>query len=427
LADQPTESESDREVSRRDVLKIGVFTAAGAAVGGALGFFGGSGSRQQEIDSLKARLAAITRIVNLPPLSQSISMFNWSLYTNYALLDNFEQKFQVAMTYDETAETQDDFRTKLKLGNPDEFDLMVVTDYAVKEAIDLGLLERLNHDYIPNIDLVDTGFPTPWDPNHDYSLPYLWGTTGIGWNTNLVSFPQGQTTVNTWDQLFDTSAQSFLRLNQGRVTLQADRDEAIAAASIYLGRDVNDLSPAALTEIEATLIATKPYLAQFADATTYYAGLADDTFHVSHAWSGDVLFVREATPKPEITYTIPNEGAHIWADNYVIPKNAPNKDTAMVFINFMWEAANAAVLAMFRNYMIANRLALQGGPKSQAAFAASEEPPGMILPYVWGLPDINPLVADPPDPRAALMETLRPRTESENTALAALWDRVQTA
>jgi len=232
LADQPTESESDREVSRRDVLKIGVFTAAGAAVGGALGFFGGSGSRQQEIDSLKARLAAITRIVNLPPLSQSISMFNWSLYTNYALLDNFEQKFQVSMTYDETAETQDDFRTKLKLGNPDEFDLMVVTDYAVKEAIDLGLLERLNHDYIPNIDLVDTGFPTPWDPNHDYSLPYLWGTTGIGWNTNLVSFPQGQTTVNTWDQLFDTSAQSFLRLNQGRVTLQADRDEAIAAASI---------------------------------------------------------------------------------------------------------------------------------------------------------------------------------------------------
>ena len=427
MADQPAESESDQDVSRRDVLKIGVFTAAGAAVGGALGFFGGSGSRQQEIDSLKARLAAITRIVNLPPLSQSISMFNWSLYTNYALLDNFEQKFQVAMTYDETAETQDDFRTKLKLGNPDEFDIMVVTDYAVKEAIDLGLLERLNHDYIPNIELVDDGFPTPWDPNHDYSLPYLWGTTGIGWNTNRVTFPQGQSTINTWDQLFDPSPNSFLRLNSGRVTLQADRDEALAAAAIYVGRDINDLSSAALSEVETALIAAKPYLAQFADATTYYDGLLNDSFYASHAWSGDVLFVREGGPKPEITYTIPVEGAHIWADNYVIPKNAPHKDTAMVFINFMWEAANAAVLAMFRNYMIANRLALQGGPKSQAAFAASEEPFGMILPHVWGLPDINPLVADPPDPRASLMKTLRPRTEAENTALAALWDRVQTA
>jgi len=417
-------------MNRRDALKIGVFTAAGAAVGGALGFFGGSGSRQQEINSLNARLAAITRIVNLPPLSQSISMFNWSLYTNYGLLDNFESKFKVAMTYDETAETQDDFRTKLKLGNPDGFDLMVVTGYAVKEAIDLGLLEKLNHDYIPNIDLLDSAYATPWDPANDYSLPYLWGTTGIGWNPTLATFPSGETSIHSFNQLFDTTPGSFLRLNAGRVTLQADRDEALGAASIYNGRSINDLSPAALSEIESTLIAAKPYLSEFADATRYFDGLSTGEFVASHAWSGDVLFVRE-TANPDVTYTIPDEGAVIWTDNYVIPKNAPHKDTAMVFINYMWEAANAAVLAMFRNYMIANKLALQGGTKSQAAWTSDQEPFGMILPHVWGVPDINPLATSlfgqPPDPRAAKLQITEARTEQQNVDLASLWERVQAA
>ena len=411
-------------MSRRDVLKIGAFTAAGAAVGGALGFFGGSGSRQQEIDSLNARLRAITKIYNLPELARSISMYNWTLYTNYALLDSFESRLGIQMVYDESAETEDAFRTKLKAGNPDGFDIMVVTDYAVQEAIGLGLLEKLNHDYIPNIDQLDANFQTTWDPAHEYSLPYLWGTTGVGWNTTLANFPSGQTTLNSWDQMFDTSPQSFLRLNSGKVTIQADRDEAITATAIYLGKDVNDLSQATLDQIEATLKAVKPYLNQFADATTYYAGLSDDTFVASHAWSGDVLFVRETVPKPEVTYTVPQEGAHLWTDNYVIPKNAPHKDTAMVFINYMWEASNAAVLAMFRNYMIANKLTINGGPKSQDAYNASGEPYGMVLPHVLTLPDFNPLL-DPA--KAPLMQKLRARTEAENNALQAVWDRVQAA
>jgi spermidine/putrescine-binding protein len=432
VAGKSEEQESDEGVSRRDALKIGVFTAAGAAVGGTLGFFGGSGSRQQTIDSLNARLAAITRIVNLPPLSESISMFNWSLYTNYALLDSFEQKFKVSMSYDETAETQDDFRTKLRLNNPDGFDLMVVTGYAVQEAIAADLLEPLNHDYIPNIELLDSAYPTPWDPNREYSLPYLWGTTGIGWNSRpgVAQFPAGETAIHSFDQIFDVTPGSFLRLNAGKVTVQADRDEALAAAAIYNGRSINDLSPSTLQEIEDTLIAAKPYLAQFADATQYFDGLSNEDFVASHAWSGDVLFVRE-TANSDVTYTIPDEGAVIWTDNYVIPKNAPHKDTAMVFINHMWEASNAAVLAMFRNYMIANKTALQGGPKSQAAYASDGEPFGMILPHVWGLSDINPLAAplfgNPPDPRASLMQVTQARTEAQNQELAALWERVQAA
>lgn len=433
MADESRDEDSEEGMGRRDVLKIGVFTAAGAAVGGTLGFFGGRVSQQQEIDTLRAQVANFTRVLKLPtPLATQISMYNWTLYTNYALLDGFQDKFKIEMTYDETAETQDDFRQKLRLNNPDGFDLMVVTGYAVEEAIAAGLLEPLNHDYIPNIDQLDSAYPTPWDPNHQYSLPYLWGTTGIGWNTRpgVCAFPPGESAVHSFDQLFDTSAGSFLQLNTGRVTIQADRDEALAAAAIYNGRGINDLSPTALQEVEDTLIAAKPHLAQFADATQYYDGLSDESFVASHAWSGDVLFVRE-TANSDVTYTIPDEGAVIWTDNYVIPKNAPHKDTAMVFINYMWEAANAAVLAMFRNYMIANKTALQGGPKSQAAWTSDEEPFGMILPHVWGLPDINPLAAplfgNPVDPRASLMQVTEARTESENNTLAALWERVQAA
>jgi spermidine/putrescine-binding protein len=414
-------------VSRRDVLKIGVFTAAGAAVGGALGFVGGSASRQQDVDSLTARLRALEREFNLPALAPQISMYNWTVYTNYALLDAFEKKWGIQMNYVDTAEEEQNFRDQLKAGNPNRFDIMVVTDYAVQEAIELDLLEPLNKDYIPNIDNLDETFPTPWDPNHDYSLPYLWGTTGIGWNTTLCQFPSGQSTVNSWNQLFDTGPNSFLDLNQDHVTIQADRDEALAAAATYLGRSINDLSQAALDEIETTLKAVKGYLASsapFADATTYLDGLSSDPplFWASHAWSGDVLFVREAYGVSDVTYTVPDEGGHLWTDNYVIPKNAPNRDTALVFINFMWEAANAAVLAMFRNYMVPNKLTLSGGQHSQDAFNAYEEPIGMILPHVLTLPDFNPLT-DPA--RAPLMQTFRPRTEAENNAVSALWDRVQ--
>lgn len=420
-----TPDEGPEEVSRRDALKIGIFTAGGLAVGGALGWLGGTGSRQGEVDSLNRRLAAITSIYNLPELSANIAMLNWSLYTNYALLDEFERKFGVVVAYDETAETQDSFRDVLRTGNQAGFDILVMTDYAVQEAIQLNQLERLNHDYIPNIDLLDNTFPTPWDAAHEYSLPYLWGTTGIGWNETLLG-TDGP--MNTWAKLFDASPGSVLRAHSGTFTVQGDRDEAVAAAAIYLGRDVNDLSPAALSEIEALLISVKPYLADFADATTYYDGLSTDQFHASHAWSGDVLFVRETVPKPEVTYTVPNEGAHLWTDNYVIPRNAPHRDTAMAFINYMWEASNQAVLAMFRNYMIANRMALNGGPKSQAAYNASGEPFGMILPHVLTLPDINPLTdtTDNPD-RGPLMQQLRARTVAENEALNTLWQNVMSA
>jgi spermidine/putrescine-binding protein len=428
------EEQEERRFSRRDVVKIGVFTAAGAAVGGALGFLGGSGSRQQEIDTLTARVRDYERVLNLPPLSPSISMYNWSLYTNYALLDEFESKFKVQMTYDDSAQTQEDFRSRLQLGNPDGFDIMIVTGYAVEEAIGLGLLERLNHDYIPNIEQLDPSYQTPWDPNHEYSLPYLWGTTGLGWNTLLTQFPAGQTTLNSWDQIFNTSPGGFLDLNRGRVTIQADRDEALAATAIWLqsqgvGTGVNDLSQSTLDAVKQALIDVKPMLAQFADAERYWGGLSGDPpdFYVSHAWSGDVLFIRESTPKPEIMYTIPDEGALLWTDNYVIPKNAPNKDTAMAFINYMWEASNTAILAMFRNYGIAQKTALYGGPKSQEQYNINEEPPGMILPYVWGLPDYNILVSTPPDPRAAKLPSLRARTPEENSRLAAIWDEIQAA
>ncbi len=425
MPDEPVErDEEEPGISRRKVLKIGAAAAGGVALGGAAGFFGGAASRDPDIASLNQRLAAITKVLNLPPLASSIAMYNWSFYTNFALLDTFEKRFGVTLQYDDTAETEDNFRTALKTGNPGKFDIMVVTDYAVKEAIDLGHLAKLNHDYIPNIDLLDQNFPTSWDPNHEYSLPYLWGTTGVGWNTTAATFPAPETKLHSWNQIFDTAAGSFLRRNFRKVTIQADRDEALAATAIHLGKDINDLSPATLQEVENKLKAVKPYLAQFADATTYGAGLADDSFVASHAWSGDVLFVREATPKPEITYTVPDEGVHLWTDNYVIPKNAPNRDTAMVFINFMWEAANAAVLAMFRNYMIANKLSVYGGPRSQAKYKSDLEPFGMILPHVLTLPDYNPFL----DPATApKVFRTRARTEAENTTLQALWERVQAA
>lgn len=423
MAEESKQSTDEEEtgISRRDVMKIGVFTAAGAAVGGALGFFGGSGSRQQEIDSLNGRLQAISRIVNLPPLSQTVSMLNWSLYTNYALLDGFVDEFKVQMDYSESAETEDDFRAQLKADNPIGYDIMIVTGYAVQEAIQAGKLQKLNKDYIPNVRNIDPSFNTWYDPAHDYALPYLWGTTGIGWNQNLVQFPTGQTTVNSWAQIFDDSAGSFLKRNSGKVTVIGDRDEALTAAAIYLGHDVNDLSDATLQDLKNLLIGIKPDLAMFADATQYYDGLGNNQFAASHAWSGDVLFIRADFAKPEITYTIPNEGANLWTDNYVIPVNAPHKDTAEVFINYMWEASNAAVLAMFRNYMIANKLSLHGGALDTDRGGSA----GMIIPYVLSLPDIDPLTSRP-DLEGKLV-SLRARTEAENLKLNQIWDEIQAA
>lgn len=401
-------------------MKIGVFTAAGAAVGGALGFWGGGVSRQQDIDSLNARLKAITDITNLPTLSSSISMLNWSQYTNYALLDGFVEKFKVQMDYSEAAQTEDDFRAQLKLDNPNRYDIMVVTGYAVEEAIQAGKLLRLSKEYIPNLDLLDSAFDHSWDPNNDYSVPYLWGTTGIGWNQSLAAFPSGQTAVHSWADIFDTTPGGFLDLNQGKVTVIADRDEAVTAAQIYLGIDVNDLSASALDQVKNLLLEVKPYLNTFADADAYYTGLGAGDFVASHAWSGDVLFIREGPPRmPELTYTIPDEGVNLWTDNYVIPINAPNPETASVFINYMWEAANAAVLAMFRNYMIANRLSLRGGAMDTSTGGNA----GMIIPYTLGQPDIDP-IASRPDLAGKLFHT-RARTEEENTNLNIIWNQIQ--
>ncbi len=350
---------------RRDVLKIAVTGIAGLLIGGAGAFF----ARQQEVDRLKkevedlAKQAGIptktvtetrtltTTVLGKPQLEKNLNIYNWTFYVNRNLVDWWAKENEVSLVYD-YFESIDEVLAKLETG-ASGYDIAVVSDAEVKEVADLGLIEEIDLKKIPNFKYVPDEFKNPpYDPGNRFSVIYSYGTTGLGWNSNRVEPP-----VTAWADVFEPDR--HLGKYKGKITMHSDTDETFAATLIYLGKDPNSTKDEDLREAIEVLIKQKPYLAGYATTEEYMEGLETERFLISHAWNGDIAGVVYASDERQVTvsksldyivYTVPEEGALAWYDNFVIPKGAQNKEAAHAFINFMLDPRVAAINSITIKY-----------------------------------------------------------------------------
>lgn len=302
---------------------------------------GGDAARPAVVDAYGLR-------TETQALGRELHLFIWPDYLDPALAEEFERAYGVEVTTD-YYDTNEAMIAKLQAGGTGQYDLVVASDYAVEVLRETGLLQPLDHAAIPNLAHLAGRFrDAPFDPGNAYSVAYQWGTSGLGVRWDLVA----DTTriVPSWDLVFDSAAAV------GPFTMLVDSRETIAAALLYLGLSPNTTDAAELAAAERLLLAQRGRLLTYSPSATGRDLLASGDAVVAHNYSGDVL--QAAAEVPGIRYLIPREGAVIWTDNLAVPRGAPDRRLAELFINFILDPEVGARLSEFTRYATPNDASL---------------------------------------------------------------------
>jgi len=280
------------------------------------------------------------------PPAATLNLYIWSEYIDPEIITAFE-KLTNSQVIVSLYESNEDMLAKLQGGGVSQYDLVVPTDYIVPTLIELNLLQPLQKDLLTNLpNLSSTFVNLAFDPENQYTVPYQWGTTGIGYHRGRVAADIPQ----SWGLIFDPA------LQQGPFVLIDDQRPMISAAAVYLGLDPNTTNPDDLTQIQELLLQTKRRSAGFIGGVGGKNQLLAGTANVAIAYSGDVL--RAMEEDENIAYIIPDEGANIWMDSLAIPAQAPNVALAHQFINYILDAEVGAQLSNYNRYATPNEASL---------------------------------------------------------------------
>ena len=252
--------------------------------------------------------------------------FTWSDYVGPNLIEEFERQTGAKVIVD-TFGSNEELLAKLQSGATG-YDVAVPSDFMVSIMMKLGLLADLNLASIPNADLLlDRLQRLPFDPDHRYSIPYLWGTVGIGYDSSVISTPP-----DSWEILWDPRY-------KGRISMLNDQREVFGMALRSLGASINSRDPAVIEQAKRKLLQQKPLVKAYT-SENYDQLLASGEVLLAHGWGGAVA--RAAIQRPSIKYVIPKEGGTIWSDCLVVLQSSRHKELAMRFVNYLLDPQVAA-------------------------------------------------------------------------------------
>lgn len=289
-----------------------------------------------------------------------LNLYCWADYMAPETIPNFEKMYGVKVVYD-TFASNEALLAKLQAG-ASNYDIIVPSGYMVKLLIKLGILDEIDPARLQGLSNIMDRFRSPsYDPELKHSVPYTWGTTGIGYNTAAFgSLPMRE---NRWEVEYnlglgaipaDWSVLWDSRF-AGRITLLEDARETIGMALKRFGGSYNTTEEHKIGEAVWYLKQQKPLTMCYTSDQVIVQLAAGDSW-LAHGYSGDVL--QAAAQNKDVKYILPIGGASIWTDNFCIPKNAPHKDNAYRWINYMLDPKVAAMTANFTKYATPNFMAL---------------------------------------------------------------------
>ena len=284
---------------------------------------------------------------------KNVNVYNWSDYIAEDTNSSFEKKTGIKVTYD-VFDSNEVLETKL-LAGASGYDVVVPTLNFLGRQIQAGVFLPLDKSKIPNYANLDTEAMKrleSQDPGNKYAIPYMWGTTGIGYNVDKVKAAFGSTDITqSLDLVF--KPENISKLKSCGVTLLDTPSELIPIALNYLGEDPNSTDPAVIDKAAVLLKSIRPYVSNF-HSSQYIDALANGDICLVVGWSGDIIQARdraeEAGNGVHIAYSIPKEGAPLWFDMLSIPKDAKNLDSAYAFINYLLDPQVMANNSNFISY-----------------------------------------------------------------------------
>lgn len=290
-----------------------------------------------------------------------LNVYNWSFYIAEEevpgleqftpTIEKFEEEFGVSVTYD-LFESQEEMLAKVQAG-ASGYDVVVVTNYYVPNVVQLDLVQPLKKEWLPNLQNLMPRFLNPfYDPDNKYSVAYLWGTTGYGYNTK---FTKEDPRTGSWGLLMEGKEYA------GKITMMDSIHDVINAGLKYLGFSLNTDKKEELLAARDILLRQKPLLRAYISGPVRELLIAEEVW-ISHLWTGDVLYVQENNPAVE--YALPTEGSDIWVDNMTVLKDAPHPAAAHLWINYILRPQVMAGIATYVKYPSPNQASLDFIPEA---------------------------------------------------------------
>ncbi len=263
--------------------------------------------------------------------AETLRVLNWDDYIDPEILTAFEKKYKVKVEYS----TFDDIEGMADqlFASDSNFDVIFPTSYLVSRMAEKDFLEPLDKKslkHFSDINPVISKALYQGNSGDIYSFPYMWGTTGIGYNAKKLQQMGIDTSKISWSLLFDPK--TLEKTSKCGIGILNDRDEILGAALIYKGYSLNSADPENLKVAGQTLVDSMPKV-RYRNSGQYKKDLINNDICVAVGYSGDIL--QSTEDNPDIQYAIPSEGANMWIDTIAIPKNSQNKSLAYKFINFI--------------------------------------------------------------------------------------------
>lgn len=292
--------------------------------------------------------------------SNVVNVYNWDTYIGENTLEQFQEATGITVRYDLYA-SADELFGKLREGNPG-YDVVFPSNEYLQRMIEAGMLEPLDHSLIPNKKNLDPLFADPrFDPGRKHSMPYFWGTIGLGHRRSVAE-------VQGWADIFASDRY------KGRIAL-LNHSDIVRCALKYLGYSLNTAEPAQIEEAANVLIKAKPNFKAFTPDTGQDLLLSGEV-DVVMEWSGDILQVM--AEDEDLAYVVPQEGTIRWEDDMCIPKGAPNLANAHAFINFILDAKVHGEIASEVKYALPNAAAMEFIPAEDRENPAIYPPPEVL-------------------------------------------------
>ena len=304
-----------------------------------------------------AMLAAMTTVT----FAGEVRLYSWESYFGAATIKGFETESNNTVTYD-VFDSNDTVETKILAGNSGYDVVTPNLSPHLARQIPLKAWGDLDKALLPNLGNIDPELMAKVaeaDVDGFHAVPWVWGTTGVGHNVDKINAIMPDAPVDSWKMVFDPDVSA--KFKDCGISLLDDAEQVLGSALIYLGLDPDTSDPAVLEKAVELVAKNRPNIRQF-HGSSHVAGLAAGDLCVAMGYSGEMLLAtnraKEAGNSFVISYRLPKEGNLVWFDTLAIPSDAPNREVAHAFINYLMKPEVAAAAANETGFATANKAAL---------------------------------------------------------------------
>lgn len=277
-----------------------------------------------------------------------VTVMIYSEYIDPEMLTEFQLKTGYKLQL-ELYEAQEEMIGKLQASGTSQYDVIIASDVVIQQMIHLGLLQAIDTNKVPNrINIADQFKNPSYDPTNSYSIPYLWGTTGILYNDSTID-PMNV----SYSMLFDP------KQTKGNFSLLEESRSMLSMALQAKGYDANSVDPKQINEAVDYILQAKkdPHFLGFDGSVGGKDKVLSKMDWAAIVFNGEAMAAIEENP--HLQFAIPTEGSFMWVDAMLLSAKAPNPEGAYAFMNYILEAKTGAQLAKFINYATPNKASLE--------------------------------------------------------------------